>query len=247
MCIHEITTEKASGRRSRPRDATDANAANGNRVKGLIFDMDGLMFDSERLARDAYRVVASRRGFDLPGSLVDSTMGFLCSEVKEKLQAYFDAEGIDADASDVYRERNDLVLAMVEEGGVPEKPGLRELIAYAQNMDMKLAVASASSPKRVGAFLGRSGMADVFDIVVNGGDVKKGKPDPEIFLLTAKRLGLEPKECLVLEDSENGLHSAVSAGMPAIVVPDRVQPSAEARGLAAAVLPSLSDVIAWLS
>jgi HAD superfamily hydrolase (TIGR01509 family) len=216
-------------------------------IKCLIFDMDGLMYDSERLARDAYHVIASRRDIKLPDSLVDSTMGFLCSEVKEKLQAYFDAEGIDADARAVYRERNDLMLKMVEDEGVPEKPGLRELIAYARNMDMKLAVASASGPKRVNTFLNRSGIADVFDAVVDGGDVKKGKPDPEIFLIAAERLGLEPCECLVLEDSENGLRAAISAGMPAIVIPDRVEPSDKARELAAAVLPSLADVITWLS
>jgi HAD superfamily hydrolase (TIGR01509 family) len=213
----------------------------------LVFDMDGLMYDSERLARVAYRAVAARRGFELPDSLIDSTMGFLCSEVKEKLQGYFDAEGIDADAKAVYRERNDLMLTMACEDGVPEMPGLRELIAHAQSLDMKLAVASASSPGRVAVFLGQSGIRDVFDVVVDGGDVEKGKPDPEIFLLAAERLGLEPGECLVLEDSENGLRAAASAGMPAIMVPDRVEPSDEARGLAAAVLPSLKGVMAWLA
>ncbi|MDR1042307.1 MAG: HAD family phosphatase [Clostridiales Family XIII bacterium] len=216
-------------------------------LKGLVFDMDGLMYDSERLARDAYRVVALRRGFELPDGLIDSTRGFLCSEVKEKLQAYFDAEGIDADARAVYRERNELMLTMAADGGAPEKPGLRELIAYARHRGMKLAVASASSPKRVEAFLGQSGITDVFDVVVDGSDVKKGKPDPEIFLLAAARLGLEPGECLALEDSENGLRAAVAAGMPVIVIPDRVEPSDAARGLAMAVLPSLADVVRWFS
>jgi HAD superfamily hydrolase (TIGR01509 family) len=139
------------------------------------------------------------------------------------------------------------MLTMVEKDGVPEKPGLRELIAYARNKSMKLAVASASSPKRVNTFLSRSGITDVFDAVIDGGDVKKGKPDPEIFLLAAERLGLEPGECLALEDSENGMRAAVSARMPVIVIPDRVDPSDEVRGLASAVLPSLADVIKWLS
>jgi HAD superfamily hydrolase (TIGR01509 family) len=215
-------------------------------AKAVIFDMDGLMYDSERLAREAYRTIEVRHGFELPDSLLDSVMGFVCSEVKRRLQEYFDAEGISADARDIYRERNDLIMEMVYENGVPEKPGLRELIEYAHSADKKLAVASAASPGRVDVFLKKSGLSESFDVVVNGGDVRNGKPDPEIFLTAADRLGLAPEECLVLEDSNNGVLAAAAAGIPVIVIPDRTEPSGEAQRLAAAVLPSLTNVMIWL-
>jgi HAD superfamily hydrolase (TIGR01509 family) len=225
----------------------EGNRADGAGVKALVFDMDGLMYDSELLSRRAYHAIAERRGFELPDSLIDSTVGFICSEARAKLQEYFDSAGIDADANDVYSERNALILEMVGDDGAPEKPGLHELIGYARGRGMKLAVASSSGPARVELFLCKSGLTDSFDVIVSGGDVKRGKPDPEIFLLAAERLGLTPAECLVLEDSANGMRAAAAAGMPVIVVPDLMQPPEDERHLAAAVLPSLEDVISWLS
>jgi beta-phosphoglucomutase-like phosphatase (HAD superfamily) len=104
-------------------------------------------------------------------------------------------------------------------------------------------VASAAYIDRVDALLRKSRLANAFDAIVHGGEAAKGKPDPEIFLIAASRLGLEPSECLVLEDSENGVRAAHAAGMPVIMIPDMKEPTDDVRKLALRVMPSLEDVI----
>jgi beta-phosphoglucomutase-like phosphatase (HAD superfamily) len=95
----------------------------------------------------------------------------------------------------------------------------------------------------VETLLRQSGLSDAFDVVVHGGDATKGKPDPEIFLIAAARLGLDASECLVLEDSENGVRAACAAGMSVVMIPDLKKPDDRIRELALRVVPSLKDVV----
>jgi HAD superfamily hydrolase (TIGR01509 family) len=212
-------------------------------IRAIIFDMDGLMFDTERLARECWKKVAARRGIDLPDSLIALTMGLTCSEIRTLFQERFDEEGIRADAAALHRERNDLLLEIVEREGAPVKPGLYGLLDHLRERGLRAAVASAAYIDRIEVLLRASGLTGAFDVIVHSGDVAKGKPDPEIFLTAAARLGLPPHECLVLEDSENGVFAAHAAGMPVVMIPDLKEPSDEVRGLALRVLPSLEDVI----
>ncbi|MDR0519466.1 MAG: HAD-IA family hydrolase [Clostridiales Family XIII bacterium] len=211
--------------------------------KAVVFDMDGLMFDSERLAREGWGDVAKRHGIDIPAWLIDRTMGLKCSEIRSLFQEHFDGAGIDADAKTLHMERNELLLERVEREGAPVKSGLFGLLAHIRGKGLRTAVASAASPKRVETMLRKSGLTDAFDTVVTGGDVANGKPDPEIFLTAAARLGLSPKDCLALEDSANGVQAAAAAGMPVVMIPDSIEPTEEIRALAYMVLPTLNDVI----
>ncbi|MDR2163366.1 MAG: HAD family phosphatase [Clostridiales Family XIII bacterium] len=212
-------------------------------TKAVIFDMDGLMYDSERLAREGWKSVADRHGVDIPDSIIKLTMGLTCSEIRALIQKHFDGTGARADASELHRERNELMLERVEKEGAPVKPGLYALLDHLREKGLHAAVASAASPKRVEVLLRKSSLSDAFDVVVTGADASKGKPDPEIFLIAAERLGIDSRECLVLEDSENGVLAAHAAGMPVIMIPDRMEPSDGARAAALAVLPSLENVI----
>jgi HAD superfamily hydrolase (TIGR01509 family) len=205
--------------------------------------MDGLMFDTERLARECWKKVATRRDIELPDSLIARTMGLTCSEIRTLFQKRFDEEGVRADAAELHRERNELLLETVEREGAPVKPGLYELLDHLRERGLRTAVASAAYIDRVEVLLRASGLTGAFDVIVHSGDVSKGKPSPELFLTAAARLGLSPNECLVLEDSENGVRAAHAAGMPVIMIPDLKEPSDEVRGLALRVLPSLKDVI----
>jgi HAD superfamily hydrolase (TIGR01509 family) len=212
-------------------------------IEAVIFDMDGLMYDTERLARVGWKAVAARHGIDIPDSLIDLTMGLTCSEIRALFQKRFDEGGTRADASALHRERNELLLEWVERDGAPVKPGLYVLLDHVRGEGLRTAVASAASPVRVETLLRKSGLSDAFDEVVSGADVKNGKPDPEIFLTAAARLGVGCGECLALEDSENGVRAAHAAGMPVIMIPDMRGPSDSVRALALDVLPSLEDVI----
>lgn len=215
-------------------------------ISAVIFDMDGLMFDSESLSRDEWEKVARNNGISIPGHIINQTLGLTCSDIKSLIQKHFDEEGIAVDAAALYRERNVLLLESIERDGVPAKPGLYELIAHIQKKRFRMAVASSASPQKVEALLRKSDLLDVFDAILHGGDVKNGKPAPDIFLATAKRLELLPGECLVLEDSANGVVAANAAGMPVIMVPDQIAPTDEIRGLAFKVLSSLNEVISLI-
>jgi HAD superfamily hydrolase (TIGR01509 family) len=215
-------------------------------IKAVVFDMDGLMYDSERLAREGWRDVAARHGVEIPDELVERTMGLKCAEVRSLMQEHFDARGVEADATALHRERNALMIERIEAEGAPVKPGLYELLDHVRARGMKAAVASAASPRRVETLLRKSGLTDAFDAVVHGGDARRGKPAPDLFLEAAARLGLAPRDCLVLEDSANGALAAHAAAMPLILIPDEVEPAEEIRALALAVLPSLADVIPLL-
>jgi len=215
-------------------------------INAVIFDMDGLMYDSERLAREGWKDVSARHDIEIPDRLIDQTMGLTCSEVRSLVQAHFDGNNIPADATALHRERNELMLHRVEKEGAPVKPGLYALLSHIRKRGLGAAVASAASPQRVETLLRKSNLADAFDVVVHGGDAENGKPHPEIFLTAAARLGIEPNECLVLEDSANGVLAAAAAGMPVIMIPDQLAPTDEIRALAFQVLPSLNDVIPLL-
>jgi HAD superfamily hydrolase (TIGR01509 family) len=215
-------------------------------IKAVIFDMDGLMYDSERLAREAWRDIGARHGLDFTDDLIGQTIGLKCSEVRSLLQRHFDAAGAEVNARDLHRERNELLIDRIEAEGAPVKPGLYDLMDHIRALGLQAAVASASSPRRVDALLRKSGLADAFDAVVTGADAENGKPAPDLFFEAAARLGREPQECLVLEDSANGALAAHAAAMPLILIPDEVEPAEEIRALALAVLPSLADVIPLL-
>ncbi|MDR3225217.1 MAG: HAD family phosphatase [Clostridiales Family XIII bacterium] len=215
-------------------------------ARAVIFDMDGLMYDSERLAREGWNDVAARHDIEIPGSLIDRSMGLTCSEVRRLMQAHFDERGISADAVALHRERNALMLNRIEREGAPTKPGLYALLLHIRLKKRSTAVASAASPERVETLLRKSDLTNAFDVIVHGGDAKNGKPDPEIFLTASTRLRIAPEECLVLEDSANGVLAAAAAGRPVIMIPDQLAPTDKIRALAFKVLPSLNDVIPLL-
>ncbi|MDR0519432.1 MAG: HAD family phosphatase [Clostridiales Family XIII bacterium] len=217
-----------------------------SKIAAVVFDMDGLMFDSERLAREGWHEATQNHGIEIPDSVIDQTIGLTCSEMRSLVQKYFDSEGIDVDAAALHRERNELATDRVEREGAPIKPGLYELIAHIEKKGLRAAVASAASPRSVETLIRKANLTDAFEEIVHGGDAKNGKPNPEIFLITASRLGLSPEECLVLEDSANGVLAAHAAGMPVIMIPDQLAPTDEIRALATKVLPTLHDVIPLL-
>ena len=207
-------------------------------VTAVIFDMDGLMLDTERIALAVWRQAAADLGFTLDDEVAGRMVGRTSATNRLMLQMTF-GETFSYDelaelADSRYRET-------LDRDGVPRKDGLIELLDFLQSRDIPRAVATSTARDLARHKLVQAGVGVYFDVVVGGNEVTHGKPAPDIFLRAAERLGKLPAECVVLEDSGPGIHAASAAGMVTILIPDvgRV-PLPETRERATFVVDSLS-------
>ena len=209
----------------------------------FIFDMDGLMFDTERLGQKAWQQVGGRLGYEIKEEVLAQIRGATPAASVEVFQRAFGAAFNYAVAKAM---RNELVEQDIQKNGLPVKVGLTELLRTLKRNSIPTAVASSSPRSMVQRYLAMADVALYFDTVIAAEDIAKSKPAPDCFLLAASRLGVPAEKCLVLEDSANGLLAAKAAGMRAICIPDIALPPENALQSAEAVLPSLSEVWPWL-
>ena len=212
-------------------------------ARAIIFDMDGLMFDTERLARDAWQRAMAEHGYALDDNVYLSAVG---RTVEVACQVFLDALGPDLPIEAIEAAKARYLQEMLTPRP-PLKQGLAALLDGVDDLGMLIAVASSTARAEVERRLSSVGLLERFDVVVGGDEVARGKPAPELFLLAAVRLGAVPADCVVLEDSEAGIRAAAAAaGMVPVMVPDLVEPSPVVRALAAAVVCSLSEVLGVL-
>ncbi|GGJ23052.1 HAD family hydrolase [Neoroseomonas lacus] len=185
---------------------------------GVVFDMDGLLFDTEALYRDAARDAAAEAGRDLPDAVFLSLIGGSAPDNRARLVRHFGA-GFAIDAFEAAWMRH----YARRSGGEPAlKPGVPDLLALLDSLDLRRAIATSSSHETVRRNLAAHGLEGRFEAVVARGDYARGKPAPDPFLLAAERIGVVPEACLVLEDSPHGVRAAAAAGMAVVMVPDLV-------------------------
>ena len=206
------------------------------RPEAVVFDMDGLMLDSER-AINACMARASRElGHDLPDTLWLQMIGGgdgLCRRLL--------CERIGAEATDVLLERSELMYDAVADAGIDHRPGIVDLLELLVARGIPRAVATSTRRPLAMRKLAAAGLLPYFDAVCTSSDVGKPKPSPEVYLLAAQKLGVEPARCLVLEDSPTGVRAALAAGMTPIQVPDMLEPDDEVRALRHRIVASLGD------
>ncbi len=205
-----------------------------------IFDMDGLLLDTERLAVDGWVKAAGALGFDLPFELALATVGLDRTQSKELLLHRL---GRDFPFEEVRDLRNSINARKIEAEGVAVKAGGRELIGLLRARSIPCAVATSTQRSRANDLLGRSRMLPDLAVLVCGDEIEHGKPAPDIYLKTAAHLGIEPGRCLVFEDSGPGLLAAHRAGMVPVLVPDIGEVPDSVRELAVATCDSLADAI----
>jgi HAD superfamily hydrolase (TIGR01509 family) len=213
------------------------------RFAAAIFDMDGLMLDTERIYQRVWQAAGRELGYVLSNELMLSTTGRTFPDcyrlVQEACGPNFPMSAFQALWP--LRWHDD-----VARNGIPQKPGLLELLDWVDKMGLVKAVATSTTRDEAHFTLRAGGIADRFTTVVTGDEIVNGKPAPDIYLLTAARLGIEPARCVVFEDSEAGVLAAVAAGMFTIMVPDTQTPSPAVTARAAYVAPTLHEAQALL-
>jgi len=209
----------------------------------VIFDMDGLMFDTERIAFYTALEVYQEYNIPIDIEIMKTAIGTTTFDRRKYII------GEIPDDIDINGEIRDIIMARRLEklaAGIPKKPGLDELIALLKTKNIKIAVGTSTPYPRTKYCLESAGMLDLFDCIVTGDQVPAGKPAPFIFQKACSTLNVEPAQALVLEDSINGALAAKSAGIPCILVPDIVEPPAEIREIVYGVVASLADVAALI-
>ena len=203
-------------------------------IKGAIFDMDGLLFDTENIFQETWREVAAENDVTLGADFVGDICGTSGSHMCRVIEKHY---GV-ADGSFIMEECMRRVREKLRVH-VPKKPGAERIVKTFHDKGVRLAVASSSYPEQIESNLALAGLREYFDEVVSGKEVEHGKPAPDIFLLAAKRIGCAPEECYVFEDSENGIRAGKTAGCTAIMIPDILTPSKEIREIADGIYDSL--------
>lgn len=209
----------------------------------LIFDMDGLMLDSEPLYHEAWRTAAQALGYQLDDDLYLSLVGRSSAEADRAFRHKF---GHDFPVATFNQRWEACWQALLEKRSVRLQPGLLPLLDWVEQQQLPKAVGTSSNSAEAERCLELAGIRDRFSIVVTVDQVAAGKPAPDIFLAAAHRLDVLPNACLVLEDSNAGVQAAGMAGMSVVMVPDLQVPTPASQAIAAQILPSLHEVLAWL-
>ena len=207
-------------------------------MKGAIFDMDGLLFDSEAIFQSVWQARAKELGKTLDTDFVRRICGSSGAETQAVVRDYYGAEDPAAFILDV-NER----VHKIEETYLPMKKGCVEILEGLKHAGYRLAVASASSMEMIERNLAFNGITEYFDEIVSTALVARGKPEPDVFLYAAERIGLAPEACYVFEDSMNGIRAGYAAGMRAVMIPDQVQPTEEIRAMCWGVFNDLSEAL----
>lgn len=211
-------------------------------IKAVIFDMDGLIFDSERLYAKANVKTAKTLGLDKEEAYFYQFVGIGAQDMAERMKEDFD----DALVDEFFRLGEEDAHELLLHGEVPTQPGLHELLDYLDDAGIEKIIASSSKVHMIDVMTKNAGIRDRFSAIHGGDQVEQTKPAPDIFELAWSNLGVSKEETLVLEDSINGVLAAHAAGIPVIMVPDTVEPTDEVRDKALAIVNNLSEVANYL-
>lgn len=212
-------------------------------VQAVIFDMDGVIFDSERLVIECWQVIADK--YNIP-DIVEICMRVQGNNRVETAKRFREKYGNDFPYEIYKNEVTALFRERYGNGKLPLKPGVLEVLTELKRKRVPLALASSTRTDIVKLELDEAHLLPYFDAVLGGDMAPRSKPEPDIFLAAATALGVVPENCYVLEDSYNGIRAAYRAGMRPIMIPDMQQPTEEIRGLAEVILDNLMEALEYL-
>ena len=210
-------------------------------MKGIIFDMDGVIFDTERVGDQAWRQAAEEMGFAQIDDAISQCRGLNRADTK----AFFEGKYPDLDYL-AFHKRNHEIMNQLLADGMPVKTGAVELLHWLRQEEWRVALATSTGRESTMHHLEAAHMTDLFDAIITGEQVEHGKPDPEIYEMACDAIGATAGLSFAVEDSPNGIHSAAAANLRVIMVPDLVNPNLELRELVVTVQENLLGVQKFL-
>ncbi|MCC8042758.1 MAG: HAD family phosphatase [Oscillospiraceae bacterium] len=210
---------------------------------GVIFDMDGLMIDSERIIFKALCAAGKEMGLENIEQPLTMSIGINKGDTEKVFRSFY---GADFDFERFYKLKYKYLNELVGDKGFPPKKGIIEILDYLTNRNIPIAVCSSTREGAVMDSLEKIGAKDYFRVFVCGDMGLKGKPAPDMFLKCSELMKLSPRDCYVLEDSRNGIKAAYAAGMRPIMIPDMIEPDDEIISMLYALKKDLTEVIAFL-
>ena len=213
------------------------------KIKAVIFDMDGVILDTETICEKTWAIAAEEMNLS---DIQETFLKCLGTTKKETTRIIHEKYGNHVDVDALMERSHELFSEVENKDGINLMPYAKETLEYLKSKGYRIALASSTRGETVRRQLGNLGLLDYFETLSTGDMVKNSKPDPEIFALAAKSLNLEPDECYAVEDSFNGIKSSYGAGLVPIMVPDKIQPTEEIRKMCYKVFPSLKDFVNFL-
>lgn len=210
-------------------------------LQGIVFDMDGVLFDTESLYNTSFRLVAKEMHIDEIEKLIRECVGLNHNDMRLHVEANYPSVPFEA-----FMRKSMVIMNGLLEEGIPLKEGTKEILTYLSNTDLKIGLASSSSFKSIMEHLKQSGLTSYFRVVIGGDMVTHSKPKPDIYLIACKELGIEPQQSIAVEDSINGIKSAYSAGLKAVMIPDLLPPIEEIKPMIYQKFDSLLDLKQFL-
>ena len=214
-----------------------------NELDAVVFDMDGIIFDTETIALRSWQDAADAHGL---GDISETAMKCVGRSTVDTLKIFEEAYGDKVSIEQMHVECIARFKDIVKTEGMPIKKGTRELLEYLKQSGAKVALASSTSYETVVAELKDADLLEYFKVIVGGDMIKNSKPEPEIYLLACEKLGADPKKSAAVEDSRNGIISASRAGMYPFLVPDIIEPDEEMKQLAYRQFNDLLEVKEYL-
>lgn len=210
--------------------------------KAVIFDMDGVLFDTERLCRETWNIIAREQNLENIDDVLTACTG---SNRQDTILIMKKAYGEDFDALAFMEQCSQINIKRMEEEGIPIKKGAKEILDFLKEENYRIGLASSTRKFRVLENLEKSGFSDYFEVVIGGDMIEHSKPSPDIYLLACKELGVNPADTFAIEDSPNGIRSSHSAGMKPIMVPDLVAPTEEILSMTITCKKDLLEVMGY--
>lgn len=212
-------------------------------IKALVFDMDGLLFDSERIVKRSWELAGNELGIVHMGNHIYHTLGM---NLAGRTAYFTKAIGEDFPHEEFARLTRKYFYEITDSEGLPMKPGVKELLEYGKEAGYKMAVATSSRSGYARQNLEEADIYQFFDGFVFGDMVSRSKPDPEIYRKACESISVKPEECAALEDAPGGIRAASAAGMYPIMIPDLVEPDEETAVLVYRKFRTLHEVIPFL-
>ena len=213
-------------------------------MKAVVFDMDGVLFDTERLCSEGWNRVAKEQGLKDVPSVVARCIGLNENDTRALIQKHL---GQDFPYDFFKKMVSEWFWNEIKEHGLPVKPGVKNLLDFLRQQEYKIGLASSSRRESVMKHLKQAEIEDYFSVIITGDMIEHSKPQPDIYLLACEKLGVEPGDAYAIEDAPNGIRSAYAAGMKPIMVPALIQPDGEMESLSFLICKDLPTVQEFLA